>query len=64
MFGSPWLGTLYFIMALVVVLPGAFYLARKVPLGTKIIWVLIWASAFLAAMILYRYLSGFSAGDG
>lgn len=46
---------LYYVMALIVVLPGAFYLSRKVPVATKIIWGLIWVSVFLGVMIIYPY---------
>ena len=46
---------IYYVMVLILVLPGAFYLSRKVPVATKIIWGLVWFSIFLCVMILYPY---------
>ncbi len=63
MFTTRWIGVLYFLMALVIVLPGAFYLARRISLQTKLIWIAIWLCVFLACLILYRYASPFIA-DG
>jgi hypothetical protein len=54
---------LYYIMALIVVLPGAFYLSRKVTGTTKIIWGLIWFSIFLCFWILYPYVSPLLEGS-
>jgi len=59
MLDTRWVWVLYFVMVLVLVFPGAFYLSRRVPFGTKILWCLIWLSIFVACMILYRYLSPF-----
>jgi hypothetical protein len=59
MLDARWVGVLYFVMVLVLVLPGAFYLSRKVPMGTKLLWGLVWLSLFVACVILYRYLSPF-----
>ena len=53
---------LYYVMALIVVLPGAFYLSRKVPVATKIIWGLVWFSVFLGVMIIYPYVLPFFEG--
>jgi len=43
-------------MALIVVLPGAFYLSRKVPIATRITWGLVWFGIFLCVMIIYPYI--------
>ena len=53
---------LYYVMALIVVLPGAFYLSRNVPVATKIIWGLVWFSVFLCFMIIYPYVLPFFEG--
>ena len=47
---------LYYVMALIVVLPGAFYLSRKVPIATRITWGLVWFGIFLCVMIIYPYI--------
>ncbi len=59
MLDERWVWVLYFVMVLVLVLPGAFYLSRKVPIATKLIWGLVWFCIFVVCMILYRYLSPF-----
>jgi hypothetical protein len=52
---SRFIWALYYVMALIVVLPSAFYLSRNVPVATKIIWGLVWFSIFLCFMIIYPY---------
>jgi len=59
MLNERWVWILYFVMVLVLLLPGAFYLSRKVPVGTKVLWGLVWFSILVVCMILYRYLSPF-----
>lgn len=52
---SRFIWALYYVMALIVVLPGALYLSRNVPVATRIIWGLVWFSIFLCFMIIYPY---------
>ena len=55
MVNSRLIWVLYYLMALIVVLPGALYLSRRVPFATKVFWGLVWVGLFLCCLILYPY---------